>query len=467
MKIYTKKTPLDTDTLTPIGVFLNIRNHYTKIALLESNDYSKKSESKSFIAFSPISEIKIENDELQIYENNKLIKKHKDSSKDSIMNLFMEYFSTFEEVGKKEEFCGMFGSFGFEFSHFIEKQIKRDKEGIDFPDLHLILFEYVIVIDHFNNEYFLIQTSFNEEIKENPFVLQILQQKSNTSFYFEKIGEESSSISDSEFTDLVKIAKSECKKGNVFQLVFSRDFSQNYFGDDFEVYRALRKLNPSPYLFYFDFASHRILGSSPEAQLKIENSIAEIHPIAGTVKKTGDEFQDNLAINFLIHNEKENAEHTMLVDLARNDLSKNCSQVKVKNYKEIQHFSHVIHLVSKIIGKINNDTTSIDLFNNTFPAGTLSGTPKPKALELIHQYEKTKRGFYGGALGFISFSGNLNLAIIIRSILSKNNKLHYRAGAGIVLNSDEKSELQEVNNKIEVLRKSIEIASLTKEKILK
>jgi anthranilate synthase component 1 len=467
MNLFTQKTAFNADTYTPVGIFLNLRNHYTKIALLESNDYSRITESKSFIGFNAIAEIKVENGFLLIYIENILRQKTEITEKDLIASMISTAISQFKQIDKNLDFCGFFGAFGFEFSHYIEKQVKLVKSDEEFPDLQLFLFENVLVFDHFKNETYLLQTSFTKSFTKVIELLKLIQNNSKTAFYFESLGEEKSSIADSEFIDLVRIAKEECKKGNVFQLVFSKDFSQNYFGDDFEVYRSLRSLNPSPYLFYFDFESHRIFGSSPEAQLKIEKTIAEIHPIAGTVKKTGNEIEDNLAVDFLINDKKENAEHTMLVDLARNDLSKNCMNVRIEKFKEVQHFSHVIHLVSKITGKMEHNTESMDLFANTFPAGTLSGTPKPRALELIHKHEKTKRGFYGGAIGFISFSGEINTAIIIRSIFSKNNVLHYRAGAGVVLNSDEKSELQEVYNKIEVLRKSIKLAELSKEKLIR
>jgi anthranilate synthase component 1 len=275
---------------------------------------------------------------------------------------------------------------------------------------------------------------------------------------FETVGKEQSPISDNEFLQLVDTANNHILKGDVFQLVFSREFSVPYFGDDFQVYRELRTLNPSPYLFYADLETHRILGSSPEKQLQIRNGTAEINPIAGTVRKSGDDEIDKREIEHLITDVKENAEHTMLVDLARNDLSKYCSKVMVTSYKEVQHFSHVIHLVSKVMGE-QGEESSLSVFNGTFPAGTLSGTPKPKALELIEKYEPGKRDYYGGAIGFINFNGDVNLAIIIRSIFSRNNILHYRAGAGIVMDSVPESELQEVENKLGAVRMAIQKAS--------
>lgn len=466
MNIYTQKFAFDADTKTPIGIFLNLRKHFTKIALLESNDFSNVTESKSFIGFDPLAEIVLENDKISLFIENILSKKIALKEHSDVSEILNSLFSDFKQVDENQEFCGFFGMFGFEFSHYVERQIEQQKNKIDIPDVHLFLFKNLLVIDHFKNETYLLKSQLNAEFSDISHVLRIIENRAETAYYFEQIGDEISSISDDEFRNLVRLAKTECENGNVFQLVFSRDFSQAYFGDDFEVYRALRKLNPSPYLFYFDFENYRILGSSPEAQLKVTNKKVTLNPIAGTVKKSGNKNQDELALEFLRNDSKENAEHTMLVDLARNDMSKNCTEVKITKFKQLQEYSHVFHLVSELSGQLESSCSSIKVFSDTFPAGTLSGTPKPKALELIHLHEKTKREYYGGAIGFISFQGEVNMAIIIRSILAKNNILHYRTGAGIVLNSLVESELQEVENKVAVLRNAINIAAKSKNKVL-
>ncbi len=457
---------MDADTKTPIGIFLNLRKHFTKIALLESNDFSNAAESKSFIGFDPLAEIVLENDKISLFIENILSKQIELKENSDVSEILNSLFSDCKQVDENHEFCGFFGMFGFEFSHYFEHQIELKKNKIDIPDVHLFLFKNLIVIDHFKNESYLLKSQLKAEFIDISSLLNRIENRAETAYYFEQIDEENSSLSDDDFRDLVHLAKTECENGNVFQLVFSRDFSQAYFGDDFEVYRALRKLNPSPYLFYFDFENYRILGSSPEAQLKVKNKKVTLNPIAGTVKKSGDRNQDELALEFLRNDAKENAEHTMLVDLARNDLSKNCSEVKISKFKQLQEFSHVFHLVSELSGQLDSFYSPTKVFSDTFPAGTLSGTPKPKALELIHLHEKSKREYYGGALGFISFQGEVNMAIIIRSILAKNNMLHYRAGAGIVLSSLVESELQEVENKVAVLRNAIKIAALSKNKVL-
>ncbi|MFN5417247.1 MAG: anthranilate synthase component I family protein [Flavobacteriia bacterium] len=462
MKIFTQKTVFNTDTFTPVGMFLNLRNHFSKIALLESNDYRDRSESKSFLALNPLLEIRVQNNLLELILGDKVLQSYDLNSIIFLPEKLNEIIGQIDLDLSLSEFNGFFGFVGFEFAHLIEKHILKRKSSLDIPDLQLYIYEYVVVLDHFKNEGYILHNQFKNEFPLKSKPLELLQNKSHTPLYFEKIGEEKSSFSDEEYMNLVSKAKEHCKRGDVFQLVLSRDFSQAYFGDDFEVYRSLRNLNPSPYLFYFDFGTHRIFGSSPEAQLKINKQKAEIHPIAGTVKKTGDSEVDEKSVSFLIADKKENAEHTMLVDLARNDLSKNCTDVKVEKYKEIQEFSHVIHLVSKVTGIQKEKNSVLDLFANTFPAGTLSGTPKPKALELIAKYEKTTRDYYGGAIGFMNSAGILNFAIVIRSILSKNQTLHYRAGAGIVIHSDERGELNEITNKLGAIRKALELAQQTK-----
>ncbi|MES2588577.1 MAG: anthranilate synthase component I family protein [Bacteroidota bacterium] len=455
MNVFTKRTVFNTDTFTPIGIFLALRNHYSKIALLESNDYHDRTDSKSFIGMNPLAEIVVKNKVLSLIVGDETLKEIKITKETKLISEIQNCIEFFKFQDVEKQFNGFFGSVSFEFSLFIENQILKKESDLDFPDFQFFLFQYIIVLDHFKDNGILLENSFENSFSEENFPLQLIQKKNHTDLYFELVGEESSSLSDEDFRQFVVKAKNHCTHGDVFQLVLSRNFKQRYFGDDFEVYRSLRRLNPSPYLYYFDFETHRILGSSPEAQLKISDKIAEIHPIAGTVRKSFNLVEDLKAIEFLKNDAKENAEHTMLVDLARNDLSKSCTNVRVEKFKEIQHFSHVIHLVSKVSAKLNDSSSNLELFSDSFPAGTLSGTPKPKALELISTYELKTRDFYGGAIGHIGVDGSLNLAIIIRSILSKNNELHYRAGAGIVIHSNPESELQEVNNKLKAVKNAI------------
>jgi anthranilate synthase component 1 len=329
-----------------------------------------------------------------------------------------------------EQFNGFFGRIGFEFTGKEEANIEFS-ENQRLPLFHLFLYEVIIVIDQYTNDGYVIQNGFEEELPKLDLD-ELLLKGNRLELPFELVGNERSMYTDQAFQKNVELGIEHCKKGDVFQLVLSNEFQHTFFGDDFQVYRELRRLNPSPYLFYFDFEDYRLFGSSPEAQLIISEGACQIHPIAGTIPRTGVPETDDSQLSFLLEDEKENAEHTMLVDLARNDLSRDCKNVKVVKYKEVQHFSHVTHLVSKVQGELKGNQL-IKTFSHSFPAGTLSGTPKPKALELIRQYEPLTRDFYGGSIGFFTPSKNLNMAIVIRSVMSRNNTLFYRAGAGVVI----------------------------------
>lgn len=450
MFIYSKLNQFSADVYTPVELYLSLRHHHRKTCLLESNDYHSRQNSKSFIGCDPIVEFVLNDDILQISTQSSTEKIRLDSTI-SRAEQIQTILDKFEFAEKK--FNGFFGRMGFEFSLADETHIEKTTSEDDLPDLHLFIFNYIIVIDHFTSDGYLLENGLSE-IETPAQIYELFQKNSIIELPFETIGEEESNFSDADFSELVEQGIRHCERGDVFQLVLSNEFRQAFFGDDFQVYRELRRLNPSPYLFFFDFEEYRLFGSSPEAQLLINSGIAEIHPIAGTVPLTGDTSIDSEKLDFLLNDEKENAEHTMLVDLARNDLSRDCSSVKVEKYKDVQHFSHVTHLVSKVTGKLKSNNT-FQALCHSFPAGTLSGTPKPKALELIQKYEPDNRNFYGGAIGLLGANGDLNTAIIIRSILSRNNVLHYRAGAGVVLDSIPSSETKEVHHKLRALRTAI------------
>jgi len=448
------------DTLTPVSVYLKLRDHFPNALLLESSDYHANDNSFSYICFNPIADIKI--------QNNELIETFPDATERvtpinesiSIPEKIDDYIKCFKTNKNNHKFInnGLFGYISYDSIKFFES-LKKDKQikNIEIPELFYAVYQNIVAINHFNNEAFLFCNCFNNENNLEE-IEQLLTVKNFANYQFTKTGNRKSSISDEEYKNLVTKAKKHCQRGDVFQLVLSRRFSQSFKGDDFNLYRALRTVNPSPYLFYFDYGDFKIFGSSPEAQLIVKDNQAEIHPIAGTFKRTGNDEKDaKLAIQ-LSQDPKENAEHVMLVDLARNDLSRNGSLVKVKTNREVQFFSHVIHLVSKVTGMKKTETPTFQLVADTFPAGTLSGAPKHKALELIEKYEKENRSFYGGAIGFMDFKGNFNHAIIIRSFLSKNHNLFYQAGAGIVAASNEENELQEVYNKLGALDRALEIA---------
>ena len=463
MKKYNLKTfekKILADTLTPVSVYLKLRDHFPNTLLLESSDYHANDNSFSYICFNPIADIKIEGNVLKekFPDGDKIETKINESI--SIPDKLDHYIKRFKTSKNNHKFVnnGLFGYLSYDCVRYFES-VKSEKhlKYSEIPELYYAVYQNIVAINHFNNEAFLFCHCFNN--KSNILEIeQLLNVKNFANYPFLRNGESKSLSTDKEYKDLVSKAKKHCQRGDVFQLVLSRRFSQEFKGDDFNLYRALRTVNPSPYLFYFDYGDFKIFGSSPQAQLIVKDNLAEIHPIAGTFKRTGNDQKDaKLAIK-LSEDPKENAEHVMLVDLARNDLSRNGSLVEVKTNREVQFFSHVIHLVSKVTGVKKDKTPTFQLVADTFPAGTLSGAPKHKAIELIEKYEKFNRSFYGGAIGFMDFEGNFNHAIIIRSFLSKNHTLFYQAGAGIVAASDEEKELQEVYNKLGALNKALEIA---------
>lgn len=458
---YTLKTDYQqqlADTLTPVSVYLKLRDEFPGSILLESSDYHASDNSFSYICCNPIASIKLHNGILtKSFPDGKVEDIDFDSSENLTAHIsdFKASFIT-DDLDFKFIYNGLFGFTAYDaVSHFEEVDVKKKEGNLDIPDLYYAVYQNIIAINHFNNEAYVFEHLSPHCKSHQQDILQLLQNQSLATYHFSKESTPESNLSDEQYLDMVKQAKMHCQRGDVFQLVLSRRFSQGFEGDEFEVYRSLRHINPSPYLFYFDYGNFKIFGSSPEAQLVIENQIAEIHPIAGTFKRTGNDDEDRKIAKKLAEDPKENAEHVMLVDLARNDLSRHGKQVKVQTYKDIQFFSHVIHLVSKVTAQLDSDIQTFDLVADTFPAGTLSGAPKPMALQLIEKYESVNRNAYGGALGFMDFKGNYNHAIIIRSFVSKHHKLHYQAGAGIVADSKPESELQEVYNKLRALTKAI------------
>jgi len=458
LNTYSKK--ILADTITPVSIYLKIRDKYPNSILLESSDYHGNENSFSYICCNPIADIKVQNEKIiENYPDGSSNEIHIDPSID-VPNQIHQFSRKFKSDNQDFKFIhnGLFGYINYDaVKYFEDVEISKKENDLDIPDIYYAVYQNIIAINHFKNEAYIFAHCYqNDENLED--IAQLIANKNYASFSFESVSEEISNLSDDEFKAQVELAKKHCFRGDVFQLVLSRRFSREFKGDEFNVYRALRSINPSPYLFYFDYGDFKIFGSSPEAQLVVKDDKAEIHPIAGTFKRTGNDEEDLKAAKLLVKDEKENAEHVMLVDLARNDLSRNGHEVKVETYKEIQFFSHVIHLVSKVVGKKYEDAITFQVVADTFPAGTLSGAPKHKAMQLIEKYEKTNRTFYGGAIGFMDFEGNFNHAIIIRSFLSKNHHLFYQAGAGIVAKSSAENEMQEVYNKLKALHTALELA---------
>ena len=459
MKVKTKFLKVISDIHTPVGVYLKLRDLYSKIFLLESSDYKGSENSLSFICFESKAQISIDNNTVNTIINAKEVKKEIEPNKDvsHYLNDFINQFKV-EQNDFDYPSNGLFGYISYDSVKYFDSISISNPKEINIPDILYDAFKYVIVFNHYNNELIIFEHLYGDDNRsEIDKIKNIVLGKPVNPFSFKKCKEEQTNVSDKEFKKLVDRGINHCKLGDVFQIVLSKRFYQDFQGDEFQVYRALRSINPSPYLFYFDYGSFKIFGSSPEAQIVIKNNKATIYPIAGTFKRTGDDEFDKKEAEKLSNDIKENSEHVMLVDLARNDLSKVSKNVEVERFKDIQFYSHVIHLVSKVSGNIKSDK-KIDLISGTFPAGTLSGAPKHKAMQLIEEHENISREFYGGAIGFMGFNGDFNHAIIIRSFLSKNRRLFYQAGAGIVFKSNPDSENQEVYNKIEALRKAIKTA---------
>lgn len=462
IKIDTKTTKLPgsiADLLTPVSIYLRIRDRFPNTLLLESSDYHGANNSMSYICFDEIAVIEVNKGKITMsLPGNEVITENISSSNKVAdkLNNFLNNFDI-EEIKQKGVVNGLWGYTAYDAIKYFEtiKLRERNNKETDIPEMRYAFHRFIIAINHFNNDITLVENLLEDQETRSKEISELLKNNSVVAFQFKLDGPESSNITDDEYMQMVEEGKKHCFLGNVFQIVLSRRFTQQFSGDDFNVYRALRRINPSPYLFYFDCGGYKIFGSSPEAQLVVDGDKAIINPIAGTFKRTGDDEKDRQLAKELAADKKENAEHVMLVDLARNDLSRNSSKVTVDNYREVQYYSHVLHLVSEVSGRLPQGTNTVKVYGDTFPAGTLSGAPKFKAMQIIDELENVSRSYYGGAIGFIGFNGNINHAITIRTFLSKNNTLICQAGAGIVSESKKESELQEVNNKLGALKKAI------------
>ena len=467
------------DLYTPVGVYMRLRDLYPQSALMESSDYHEKDNSRSFIGINPMASVAIGHGKATITFPNGETECHEVNNTYRSDKAIHALIDRIQVTGEFKEFCGLYGYTSFNAVRYFENIAVKDETQArnDAPDMLYILYKVVIVFDHFNNTLTVVSLSENSEYSENSENSDIsdifkAMNKANVKAYdFHPVGETTSPLTDEEHKANIRKGIQHCLRGDVFQIVLSRRFIQKYEGDDFKLYRALRSINPSPYLFYFDFGGFRIFGSSPETHCRIirgerlevrgkrrDSYRAYIDPIAGTTKRTGDAEADRKGAEYLRNDPKENAEHVMLVDLARNDLSRNCHGVKVDFYKDLQYYSHVIHLVSRVSGELDEGADPIKAFIDTFPAGTLSGAPKVRAMQLISEYEPHNRGAYGGCIGYIGLNGSLNQAITIRTFVSRNGELWFQAGGGIVAKSNEEYELQEVNNKLGALRRAILMA---------
>jgi len=458
---HTKTKKILADLHTPVSIYLKIRDTFPQSALLESSDFHANENSTSYIGLEPIASVEVNRGVCTMkYPDGS---RHEQQLTDSftIADALSGFIADIEVKGPDKNACGLFGYTTFNCVKYTENIAIREsvEKQNDAPDMLYILYRYIMIFNHFTDEIVLMELLRDNEQSRLERVEVLINIRNFASYNFFPEGKEYSTTTDEEFKANVRRGVQHCLRGDVFQIVLSRRFVQRYSGDDFKVYRALRSINPSPYLFYFDFGGYRIFGSSPETHCKINGRHISIDPIAGTTKRTGNYREDMKAVDFLLNDPKENAEHVMLVDLARNDLSRHAHDVKVDFYKEPQFYSHVIHLVSRVSGILDEEADSIRAFFDTFPAGTLSGAPKVRAMQLISEIEKHNRGAYGGCIGLIGLNGDLNQAITIRTFVSRNNELWYQAGAGIVAQSNDEYELQEVNSKLGALKSAIDRAA--------
>lgn len=461
--IHTTRKTLLADTLTPIGIFLKIRKNYKNSVILESADYHGREHGFSHIAFDPVASFVLDQQLVtQTFPDGTVETFRLENPKDAVKVLqdFSSRFTYQKEVGDSPMSNGLFGHISYDaVTYFEDIQIQDKNPETAIPSIRYYVYRYVVALNHFNNQMTWYAHSYLDgETPSLDAVAYHLEMPHYTLEAFKRVGDEQSNLTEAQTEEIVKTCIKHCLRGDVFQIVPSRRFSQNFTGDDFQVYRALRSVNPSPYLFFFDYEQYRIFGASPEKQIKIDHDLAEIHPIAGTFRRTGDDARDAELAQALIADPKESAEHVMLVDLARNDLSRSADNVKVETFKEVQFFSHVIHLVSKVTGTLQKGVNPLQMVADTFPAGTLSGAPKHNAMTIINRLEPTNRHIYGGAIGFMDFEGNFNHAIAIRTFLSKGNTLFYQAGMGVVAKSIVASEMQEIHNKLAALKKALDVA---------
>lgn len=463
MKQYNYQTVSRTvlgDLHTPVSTYLKVRDIFPQSALMESSDYHGSENNRSFIGLCPVASVSIDHGTAVFRLPDGTREEHPVTGEYRAENALRDFLNRFHVEGEYSDYCGLYGYTSFNAVRYFENiPVKDSREATnDAPDMLYILYKYLIVFNDFKNEMLLLEMLAPGGKSELDKVRKAIHNRNYTVYDFRAVGETTSPLTDEEHKANIRQGIAHCMRGDVFQIVLSRRFEQRFTGDDFKLYRALRSINPSPYLFYFDFGGFRIFGSSPETHCRIEGRHAYIDPIAGTTQRTGDPEQDAVNARYLHDDPKENAEHVMLVDLARNDLSRNAHDVQVDFYKEVQYYSHVIHLVSRVSGEINTDSDPVKTYVDTFPAGTLSGAPKVRAMQLITDIEHHNRGAYGGCIGFIGLDGDLNQAITIRTFVSRGNVLYYQAGAGIVAKSNDERELQEVNNKLGALKKAIDLA---------
>lgn len=464
------------DLLTPVLAYLRIRSKGDFSFLLESVEGIGRLARYSFIGHSPSATI-ISDDEKLVISSDKGMKEESSN----LLAYLSNQVDSFKhpEIDDLPDFTGgIVGYLGFEVVAEIEKNINFNNVKMDqFPEAMLGLFDSIIAFDHYKHRIILITNIFvregsdleelyNNAKKKIEDLKLIIQKPVELPETFQLTGTINNEINVSNFQNKIEKIKNNIYEGDVFQLVLSERFSSDYEGDLVNLYRSLRIINPSPYMYIFEFNKDlTIIGTSPEDLLKVQNSKATILPIAGTRRRGNTETEDIELEKDLLSDEKEIAEHTMLVDLARNDLGRVCKHntVKLTEKMTIHRFSHVMHIVSRVEGELNNKSNCIDALKASFPAGTVSGAPKIRAIQLINEYEEVSRGPYAGSVGYIDFKGNLDMCIAIRTLFADGKNIYWQAGAGIVADSKPELELREIKNKSAVLESALKYAEVIDE----
>ena len=444
------------DYMTPIRIFQALRNEGTTCFMLESVENKDQWGRYSFIGVNPKSKIKIYGDQLEVDG-----KTCKESDPMEYLKDQMEKFQSpvMEDFPKLTG--GLIGYFGYDMIRHVEKRLQNvPEDDLCMPESHLCRYDEIIVYDHLAGKVVIIQNiqrgeNIKKQYQQMEDRAQLLLKKMERPVSLQKdyfVGEDvkvSSNLTKEEYEEAVRKAKKYIRNGDIFQVVLSQRFEVEAQVDPFDVYRCLRTSNPSPYLYFFDFGDYQVVGASPEKLVSVIGNVVETKPIAGTVKRGSTPEEDDMLVKQLVHDPKERAEHTMLVDLGRNDVGKvsKFGTVQVKNFMTVEKYSKVTHLVSDVQGELREDRTALDALMSVLPAGTLSGAPKVRAMEIIDELEGKKRGVYGGTVGYLGFDGNIDTCIAIRTVVFKGGKGYVQAGAGIVADSIPEKEYAETNNK--------------------
>ena len=444
------------DYMTPIRMFQALRKEGTPCFMLESVENKDQWGRYSFIGINPKSEIKISGKELEVDG----VKQEEKFKMSYLSDLIEKYKSPVMEDYPKLT-GGLIGYFGYDMIRQVEKKLTNVPENdLKMPECHLCMYDEIIAFDHLANKAVIIQNihkgdNIKQKYEELEDKAELILHKMERPVSLSKDrftpakAEVTSNLTKGQYEANVKKAKKYIKNGDIFQVVLSQRFEVETDVDPFDVYRCLRTLNPSPYLYLFDFIDYQVVGASPEKLVSVLNGIVATKPIAGTVPRGKTKEEDDMLVRQLVNDPKERAEHTMLVDLGRNDVGKvsKFGTVEVKNFMTVEKYSKVTHLVSDVQGELRDDENPINALMSVLPAGTLSGAPKVRAMEIIDELENKKRGVYGGTVGYLGFDGNIDTCIAIRTVVFKDGKGYVQAGAGIVNDSVPEKEFMETKNK--------------------